>query len=159
MLSRSCLFATQALAAVLVSLLATSAHAQKPAITKSVDEPGRSPYHQFVQGTCFAGSCRIAFKAVPTGFRLVVTHLSLIVVSNGLLAYLSDNPAFDGVAAPDGTTNAIVLPEFPRVAGSGLTISSSLVTFYVDAGKSPNIVLTGTGIPSASINGYLVALD
>ena len=145
---------------VLCGLTSTAAYAQRPALTRSADEPGRAPYHQYINGSCVTGTCRFAFKAVPAGFRLVITHVSVITVgTNSFLGYLSDEPGFTGAAASDGSTNAIVLAEAPRVAGGTLSVSSSLVTFYVDGGKSPNIVITGSGTPNASINGYLVALD
>lgn len=69
-------------ASMFVSLATTTAHAQKPALTKSTDEPGRSPYFSSAYRYCANnGVCQISsFKPVPVGFLLVVTHASVVYV-------------------------------------------------------------------------------
>ena len=71
-------------------LAGSAAVAQRPALVKNTDEPGRTPYEaevRFSKGGCFDGACtNFAFREtvafvdvnvpVPVGKRLVVRHVS-----------------------------------------------------------------------------------
>ena len=137
-------------------VLATAfAQAQKPALTKSVDEPGRSPYTSNVVQSCPLFSCSFVFKPVPVGFRLVVTHASVWYktdsTSGVTYALLSQTPS--------GQSYREYLP-LPTLTGSRYVVSSSPVTYYVEPGQTPQIDVTNSlEFPGeASISGYLVAI-
>jgi hypothetical protein len=153
-----------ALMAVSFALLPAVADAQKPALVKNVDEPGRNPYQQgmlFNQSTqvCTNFVCTLWFNPVPAGYRLVVTHVSVRyrLADNSIEAYTTLGS--DGNMASD-----IVLPA-PSFIGNNYYVVSSPVTFYVESGSSPTLFLSGNRVDAsgsysaqASIVGYLVAI-
>jgi hypothetical protein len=152
------------LAAAFTHLLPATAHAQKPALVRNVDEPGRNPYQQgmlFNQSTqvCTNYVCTLWFNPVPAGYRLVVTHVSVRyrLADNSSDAYTT--LGYDGNLASD-----IVLPA-PSFIGNNYYVASSPVTFYVEPGSSPTLFLAGNRVDAsgsysaqASIVGYLVAI-
>ena len=154
MLIRSRLFVAHTLASVFITLLSASAQAQKPAITKSIDEPGRTPYTSEIKGTC-DGSCNVQFKAVPAGFRLVATYIgaSYISIPN------ASGPSF---ASLDGGSAFLLLPVVAPATNNGVTrsfILSTPITYYVESGSAPRFNVGNAGSFSASLFGYLVAVD
>jgi hypothetical protein len=152
------------IAGAFTHLLPATAYAQKPALVRNVDEPGRSPYQQvllFNQSTqvCTNYVCTLWFNPVPAGYRLVVTHVSarFRLADNGSEAYTT--LGYDGNLASD-----IVLPA-PSFIGYNYYVVSSPVTFYVEPGSSPTLSLSGNRVDAsgsysaqASIVGYLVAI-
>jgi hypothetical protein len=146
-------------ASVFVSLAAT-AHAQKPVTTKSTDEPGRSPYFSYASQSCFANvSCEVThFKAVPAGFRLVVTHAS------ASYSPIVTSVRFDDLVvlgqSSDAAGTFVFLPA-PSSVGRTFVVSAPL-TFYVDPGSTPILVFSNAApgmLMFGSITGYLVAVD
>jgi hypothetical protein len=122
---------------------------------------GRAPYQQsirFNQGMppCTAFVCTVTFRAVPEGKRLVITHAS---ARFGLPA----GNLFATVELTDSSPNAsgVLLPA-PLSIGPGTFIASSPLTFYVEAGLSPVLMLQGNNVGFASLTataavvGYLV---
>jgi hypothetical protein len=143
---------------VFVSLAATTAQAQKPALTKSTDEPGRSPYFSFANQYCATnGECLMSFKPVPAGFRLVVTHASAVYVPATNFGHL-DNLVF--LRQSSDFADWAYLPA-PSSTGAS-SVTSAPITFYVEPGSTLYITVrnssSGTYI-SGSITGYLVALN
>jgi hypothetical protein len=137
-------------------LAATSANAQKSVLTKSIDEPGRTPYTQTVTPSCDIALlfCNANFNAVPAGFRLVVTHASLFYSARPTLNY-----SLIGGAASDVF---LYLPTTTPIYDSGSSrtyIVSTPVTYYVDAGRSPQIEVYNGLYVSATLSGYLVTLE
>ena len=144
-----------AAAMFLFAVSAPLALAQRPALTKSVDEPGRTPYFDVVENftPCSpSSSCGVVFKAVPAGYRLVVTHVSVYIVScSSTLAYLT---------SAAGLSRAIFLPT-PVAVGNGSCVSSGPITYYGEPGETPRVYEVGnstTGL-HASLTGYLVTVD
>jgi hypothetical protein len=144
---------------VFFSLAATTAHAQKPAITKSVDEPGRSPYFSSVdQGCATSGLCSIrSFKRVPAGFRLVVTHASVLYVPDTSSGHL------DNLVSLEITSDLEYVAYLPAPSSVGSRlVTSAPITFYVEPGSTPEITVGNAAVGyfiHGSITGYLVALD
>jgi len=50
--------------------------ATSPALTSSVDDPGRIAYQTVQEPQCTLNSCDFVFPDVPTGHRLVIQHVS-----------------------------------------------------------------------------------
>jgi hypothetical protein len=57
--------------------------AAAPALTSSIDDPGRIPYQSTVFQTCTGANCTFTFGALPTGHRLVIQHVSGILGFSG----------------------------------------------------------------------------
>jgi hypothetical protein len=118
-------------ASMFVSLATTSAHAQKPALTKSTDEPGRSPYFSSANQYCATdGECLMSFKPVPAGFRLVVTHASAVYVPAINSGHL-DNLVF--LRQSSDFADWTYLPAPSSIGASSVT--SAPITFYVEPGS------------------------
>ena len=140
--------------ATVATVTAAPAHAQRPALTKNVDEPGRSPYFSQASGPCDFTICLLNFKAVPAGFRLVVTHASVIFTKSGA-----------------GSSTQVILQQTPLTYQDFLStsslggldyIASSPVMFFVEAGAAPQIEVfrgVANGAAFGTLNGYLVALE
>jgi hypothetical protein len=159
-----------AFVAALASLLPAAAHAQKPALTQNIDEKGRTPYYASQYGTCSNPSnpaCYITFPAVPAGYRLVVTYVSInyVAASSGGLnsCVLYENIPGSGDAPYGNAPYQVWLPA-PTANGQNNYTYSNPLTVYVEAGAqlsmfvgnvliSPDFPLVGT------INGYLVNLN
>jgi len=153
------------LAAALTQLVPATAHAQRPALVRSVDEPGRAPYQHSVgfvqsQSTCDQYSCMVRFPKVPAGYRLVITHASAFFwLTNGAITDANVALVSDG----DIFGNTLQLPP-PAVTGGKLRVVSSPVTYYVEPGSTPCLSLGASGMAtnymsaSAAIVGYLVAI-
>lgn len=148
----------------MLGLCQPTALAQKPVVTRNADEPGRNPYRQNVFINQTSGYCPnpyycvFTFNAVPAGYRLVVTYASARFSVNAgaadVQASLQDDSNVFG-------TQVVMAP--PVSVGGSTYISGSPITFYVDAGKNPTILISASSIETgytaqASIAGYLVAL-
>ncbi|HMH13355.1 MAG TPA: hypothetical protein VK578_09625 [Edaphobacter sp.] len=155
-------------ASLLLPFATTTAHAQKPALVKDTDALGRSAYQQtvlFVQNnsTCTSFYCLVSFKPVPAGYRLVITHVSgRFKLGNGNaggtvagVTVTSDGESFgDGLSLPA-----------PIYVGFSSYTASSPVTYYVEAGKTPEVLFEGQFVTTdgsytatATVVGYLISL-
>lgn len=152
------------LVAVPFATHSSTAAAQRPALVKSVDEPGRAPYvsHRTPDPThnCFASSCVVQFDTVPAGFRLVVTYASaqITLTKNGTGAYFA-------LGADGNFLGSRILLPAPVNIGADTHVAGGAVTFYVEPGSAPtifmfgnNVDVTGQYFEEAAITGYLVAI-
>jgi hypothetical protein len=102
-----------------------------PAITSTMDEPGRIPY-QSVMNTAQCGGtnyCYFQFGPVPAGHRLVITQ----VAGLNFFGNVSGPISFDvGLLGP-GSFQAGWLPV---VRPTNLSLYNYPITVYVDAGQS-----------------------
>lgn len=151
--------------------------ATNPALTSSVDNPGRIPYQSTSEtGSCSAGGtgavCEVSFpNTVPKGHRLVVQHVSAST-------FFTDNPAGIIVklrAGSPGTTPSLFMPgpditfvaQATNIVGrfGGISFGSFFdhsVLFFLDEGGSPlvdifwsNFSVNGSPGPTTLI-GYLL---
>lgn len=115
------------------------------------------PYQQTTQSiVCGSHACTATFAVVPAGKRLVVTHVSAQFAL----------PGVDGFPSVALTTSSLQSPPrllfAPTNHGPGSYILSSPVTFYVEAGVAPVLVLGGnnagfsTNTRTAAVVGHLV---
>lgn len=117
---------------------------------------GRAPYQQSVRGTpaCTIDGCTATFAPVPAGKRLVVTHASAAFgVPSGTLGFVILTSS-----APQSASLFLPLPQNPAPFG---LIASSPVTYYVEEGTTPLVVLAGIGLAFAgnstvTIVGHLI---
>lgn len=149
--------------AALAMLAAAAAQAQKPVLTKSVDEPGRTPYFsESSLGRDCQLSCAFTFTPVPAGYRLVVTYTSV--------AYHNEYPGggsvrlFLGYQSNLGDTYKGRLPvATPLDMMPGGTDFDVSVPFsaYVEPEGTPIIRISGNLVnlnAQATLTGYLVSL-
>jgi len=165
MFKQSRLAALLILAAAFSYFQPATAHAQKPALVKSVDEPGRSPYQTTIAvnqntTTCINDySCRVTFPAVPQGFRLVITHVNAYFELTGTnfahVELTADSSSMRFRAVTIGTSSY----------GSIAYVVDSPVTLYAEPGIAPTVTLHGytlelNGYANAEVTlvGYLVAI-
>jgi hypothetical protein len=153
------------IAAAFTGFTPVIAHAQKPALVKSVDEPGRSPYQSTITfnqnlTTCINNySCGVPFPPVPQGFRLVITHVNAFFnLNGGNLAHL-----YLGAGSSSLRLRAVSIGS---ESDSSITyIADSPVTLYAEPGIAPFVELHGNtfkvnGFFNAEVTlvGYLVAI-
>ena len=112
--------------------------ANNPALTSSVDDPGRVAYQSFLDQSCAQEVCSFSFPAVPADHRLVIQHVS----SAGLAWSGTPTPAFVGVSI-FGHANTISGFSAP-IMGSVSTFDQS-VLYYIDAGETPRVAAAATG--------------
>jgi hypothetical protein len=167
MLKLTRLAASLALATGFINLLPATATAQKPALVRNVDEPGRSPYQHGVifnqsPSDCSNYSCTVYFPAVPAGYRLVVTYASAFYkLGNG-----SAGGSFASVSlGADYDDNARLMLPRPLTIGDNTYIASGPITYYVEPGRSPILHLDGSPVATdggfsaqVTVVGYLVAI-
>ncbi len=161
-LSHAPLFAAIALG---LALAPPTAQAQKPALVRNQDEPGRNPYMQSISDNlstqyCTPYLCTIYFNPVPVGFRLVITHAS----ARYKLAHTGSGPYVQIAAFGFVNAAAITLPA-PVAIGGDYYIASGPVTYFVEPGVPPVLLLSGSPVDNtgmyafeAAITGYLVPL-
>jgi hypothetical protein len=138
-------------------------HAKASAVY-SVDEPGRVPYQSVIFGTtasnCNSSQCLFQFPAVPSGFRLVIKHVSVFSQpkpgATPVRVAVSDS-------AESGQVNF-----FATVQGGflpTLVVIDQPILFYVDAGQNPIVniqpasgfeITTPTLAQSVNLSGYMV---
>ncbi len=155
------------LAALALFAPSLTAVAQRPVLTRNADEPGRNPYQQTVLFNQTAANCPndfycvANFDIVPAGYRLVVTYASARFVQNtgyvGAYASLMIDGYIFGpeIMLPGGTLDAVVHEYY---------FGGGPVTFYVEAGHTPSIAVSGGSVrrsntAQVSIAGYLVPLS
>lgn len=141
--------------------LTDSVQAQRPVIVQDTDEPARAPYQKSVflnqgSGTCATFYCLLPFDQVPAGKRLVITYASALFGASGA-ATISVN------VDPHVFATSILLP-LPASYGGSTWVGGSPVTFYVDAGHTPAVIIGGAGVQNVSISarativGYYVSV-
>ena len=154
-----------AIAAALASLLPAAIHAQKPALTQNIDEKGRIPYYASQYGTCFNDAinlCYITFPAVPAGYRLVVTYVSInYIAATSVVANIC---GFASGNKGSGNAPYVLYLPAPTANGQNTYTYSNPLTAYVEAGAQPNFFLQNAlNSPDTplvgTINGYLVNLN
>ena len=158
------LIRTLFIGAVVTVVAASAAHAQKPVLTKNVDEPGRTPYFsESSVGSNCGGSCAFAFTVVPTGYRLVVTYAS--VSYHNEYAGGGSIRLRMGYTSNRGSTYKAQLPvatPLDMMPGSNDFELSVPFTAYVEAEGMPIIRISGNMMnlnAEATLTGYLVSLE
>ena len=133
--------------------------ATSPALTSSVDDPGRIAYQAIQSKSGCSNLCQIEFAAVPLGKRLVIQHVSGSLGLNGPPKSVVVNLAKDNVA------NSGVSAFFtPVVAGAATNSFASVfdqpVLFYIDAGGKPTILASADSSTisngQVTLTGYLL---
>jgi hypothetical protein len=127
-----------------------------PALTSSVDDPGRVAYQSsaFGPSSCLVSSGCVLTFAVPTGHRLVVQHISGFIL-------LSSAPSAVGVSlAPIGPSPAPFVAFLAPFAASQSQFDQPVLV-YVDGGDTLNVAvsLTNAGfvsVPFINLSGYLL---
>jgi hypothetical protein len=169
MLNRSRIGALIAFTSVFAAMI--PAHAQKPALVQNIDEKGRNPYQQTIQfipttataaATCTSGYCNVSFKAVPAGYRLVVTQATAVftAASTGDVERLAFLASLTSASVP-ALGDIAILP-VPTLVG-GIQSLNAQVTFYVEPSLVPvlsvtNVQMSGSTV-TMSLSGYLVNLN
>lgn len=154
-------------AATVAFVSPTLLQAQKPALVKSIDEPGRTPYlntmsFQQTPSNCINNSaCQVTFPVVPQGFRLVITHVNATFAAKNYgfahIILYQNNPGTSTMSFP-----ATVLGVDP--SGYASLIADWAVRFYIEPGASPEITIYANnlvpafGTADVTIAGYLVAI-
>jgi hypothetical protein len=111
--------------------------ATMPALSSSIDDPGRIPYQSSLALNCDKTSCSFSFAAVPTGQRLVVKHVSgklgLLTVPDEMTVHLGTASSFAQIS---------FFPPLVTVNG-GFSHSSfdQSVLLYFDAETTPIVTV------------------
>jgi hypothetical protein len=127
--------------------------ATEPALTRSVDDPGRIAYQS--RAVCDLGGnfCSFDFPAVPKNHRLVVQHVSVSLFSN------TTGPTGAQVNLSGGANQAasflLAPPSF-----LGASQFDQPVLQYFDAGSAPFVFATAdvtlSEVSTATLSGYLL---
>ena len=128
----------------------------KAALVKNVDEKGRVPWQlTLTTNSCPFPGCFITFPAVPAGKRLVIEYGSGLVQQTSSTLSL---PAF--VLLNEGAfPQARLGPFVPNVSPQSAWILSATLLYYVEEGRSPQILsssATPVSYVEATISGYLI---
>lgn len=143
---------------------ATALAQPKPALTRNLDEPGRNPYvesKQIAASVANCGtltSCTFEFATVPADKRLVITYASVTFMLTG------------GGTVPEAALSAagtgfiqLPLPTVPHAGTNDRWATASPVTFYVEPGAAPRIIVRGFDLADGflvtmALSGYYVSL-
>ena len=157
-------------AAMLASVISYGAETvtTPPPVTlvQNVNEPGLNPYQHIISFNqnatyCYSYACVIEFPVVPAGKRLVITYAS------AQFALAGSGNTLASVALTTSVNDQVqMLLPAPALDGLGrFYISASPVTFYVNAGVHPEMVLggqfvldNGNNTAQVSLTGYYVNL-
>lgn len=134
----------------------------KAALIKNVDERGRVPYSAAFQACgSFVVNCGTsAGNSIPTGKRLVITHISAQVVTDGGVQSVQ-------LYSSNGATNTFSPTTYlsPTLVGSSggenYFVANQDVLMYVETGFNPNLTfnISGSALSAnATISGYLIDL-
>jgi hypothetical protein len=109
--------------------------ATHPALTSRIDDPGRIPYQSTDTPTCTGQTCTFNFGAVPAGHRLAIRHLSgTVSLNSNVLGAL--------VTLRAGGKDTISF-QAPNLLSSSTGFPfDQPIEFYVNAGKSPEVVVS-----------------
>ena len=131
-----------------------------PALTSSIDDPGRVAYQSasFVTSCVSPSTCQFSFPQVPKGHRLVIQHVT------GELSF-SGSTLQSIVAHLNGDNGSHFLtPVVPNVNSSFNSFFDQPVLSYVEAGDAPSFealvfgssTATFSGPQQANLTGYLL---
>ena len=126
--------------------------AAAPALTSSIDDPGRIPYQSSQTAICTTNVCFFAFPAVPANHRLVVQRVA------GYYPGISANaPARLQLTSSGGTFATVRITP----SNSFANVFDLAVLAYIDAGQQPQTyanVESGTygGISTSILIGYML---
>ena len=112
-----------------------------PAITSSVDDPGRNPYQFHTGLNCAQVQCLVTSPPVPQGKRLVIQHWSITGFLTGATYIRAGlfNHQFPGTALSWAAP-----PFFP--IGSGQVVAFDQVAQgYVDGGSAVGVLMESSG--------------
>jgi hypothetical protein len=112
--------------------------ATNPALTSSVDDPGRTAYESNVNCSPVSGgiSCQANFSPVPQGHRLVIQHIS------GGLAFDSD-PKLVQVSTKGSPNQGISAFFVPSLVSTSNSLFDQVVLQYFEGGSTPVVEITG----------------
>ena len=112
--------------------------ATNPALTSSVDDPGRTAYESNVNCSPVSGgiSCQANFSAVPQGQRLVIQHIS------GGLAFDSD-PKLVQVSTKGSPNQGISAFFVSSLVSTSNSLFDQAVLQYFEGGSTPVVEITG----------------
>ena len=112
--------------------------AANPALTSSVDDPGRTAYESNVNCSPVSGgiSCQANFSAVPQGQRLVIQHIS------GGLAFDSD-PKLVQVSTKGSPNQGISAFFVSSLVSTSNSLFDQAVLQYFEGGSTPVVEITG----------------
>jgi hypothetical protein len=101
-----------------------------PVLNSRIDEPGRIPYRVLLDSVCAGNQCQFFNSPVLPGHRVVIQHLSAVLVFTG-------QPA--AVFATLGTSIGSPPISFnvPPPVGLNTTVFDQPVLHYLDAGEGP----------------------
>ncbi len=131
--------------------------ASAPAIHSGIDDPGRVPYQstQFTTQCSGLSVCSFIFGAVPSGHRLVITHLAGAFAYNGFPSEVDvtfgTNVQFGGFSPAVQTILTKPLSIFDRAAagyvdgGTSVTLNAYAngTVFSTALGAAQNVTLMG----------------
>ena len=113
--------------------------ATMPALTSSVDDPGRIPYQKLVLNTGCVGQtiCAFTWPQVPQGQRLVIQHIS------GLLTVSPDPGAL--LVFFGNVRNEVNVVSAVNIGGSSFSALHEQVLLYFDQGETPMVLAQALG--------------
>jgi hypothetical protein len=160
-------------AVCVISIFGTGdALAQRAAITKNVDEPGRQPYEAYVEfgfptgcivgcSNFFTGGNTVTFElpAIPTGKRFIIRHVSGVFPTTSL----SEECMMSLQNSQNKNKWAFYGPFYPFALSGTVRYSSDAFTTY-GPGEAPHVYLFVRDLdkssPAASysliVGGYLI---
>lgn len=160
-------------AAALASLIALGQFGAKPliaqiraALVKNIDEPGRTPY-QSSQSCSTPGNtvCGADMMPVPAGKRLVIQHLSGVVICESInnncelqVNYVFLTTTKDQVGLAGGDSAYVPM----QTSANSRTAVNQDVRLYVEPGGVPEFQMvfnSGPVFAFMTITGYLVDLN
>ena len=160
----------------IASLGGTLATAQKPALVKNIDEPGRVPYEaevEFIASGCTSGNC-VNFNSlaasvalldvntpVPAGKRLILRHISGTLFDNAACGFCSVALQSSQVFSAEALKWSFLGPFFGGPVGSAVANGFSAELFVtVGPGELPHLRIQTSGltnyISNIVISGYLI---
>jgi hypothetical protein len=134
-----------------------------PALTSSIDNPGRAPYQSFAPVTCNGSICFSSYPVVPAGHRLVIQHVSGTLEFGGASITIPTT-ILVRVGYFNGSVQEFFSEFFASVQNNvGLTSFDQSVLGYIEAGASPEVQVNLYGSPASlgpfspiALTGYLL---
>ena len=128
--------------------------ATEPALTRNVDDPGRIAYQSLAACLLDSIACTFDFPAVPKNHRLVVEHVS------GVLVFAAGVAGRGALVTLDGGANAALSSFIAPPSFLGESLFDQPVLQYFDAGSAPLLSFTAEinldSNSAATISGYLL---
>lgn len=150
-------FATRlnALAVLGALALPCAAWAQKPALTESIDEPGRNPYSEQVNAAPLnSGAPGGFFSSVPAGKRLVIKHINCYFSAQS--SFTSSPVTF--ILFPDATGLSRQYFALSDLGGGIRNLNADLLAF-ANSGDQPSYYFgLGPASGSCTLTGYYISV-